>query len=277
MVHDCDLCGSSEAIEVPHAREYTGDQPIHICAHCGFVHVKDRRSAQEIAASWSTLYDGVYKPQSPAVIARLTYVAETINQQIGIFYKSVCDIGAGDGAFLEIARGMGAKPFGIEPSAASARLPKLGIPYFLGTIEDYADANKFDIVTINWTLENCSDCIAMLRAARRLLKPDGRLVVATGSRILVPPRKPLWHYLGPNPADTHAFRFSANSLMRAMNRAGFFVGHLNSFIDSDVLLAIGKALPEGSSTSVPNDDPQAVADFFARWHEDTCRYFPRSK
>ena len=47
----CDLCGETDAVEVPHCREYTNGQPIHICRRCGFVHVKLRRSAEGIAAS----------------------------------------------------------------------------------------------------------------------------------------------------------------------------------------------------------------------------------
>jgi 2-polyprenyl-3-methyl-5-hydroxy-6-metoxy-1,4-benzoquinol methylase len=280
-LHDCDLCQSSEAIEVPFAREYTGNQPIHICCGCGFVYVRERRTAQEIAASWSGLYDGTYSPRSPAVLARLTYVAATINQQIGIAGKSVCDIGAGDGTFLEMVRGMGATPFGVEPSAAGERIKELDFAGYGGTIEDYIHARRyridsppgalkrplFDIVTINWSLENCSDCVGMLRRARKLLKPDGRLVVATGSRILVPPRKPLHKYLGTNPADTHAFRFSANSLCNALRRAGFEVEHINSYVDSDVLLLIG-APSLGVYPFRRPDDANAVAEFFARWHRE---------
>lgn len=266
-LHDCDLCGSAEAIEVPFARLYTNDQPIHICCGCGFIYVRERRSAQEIAASWSGLYDGTYSPRSPAVLARLTYVTATVEQQVGIKGKSVCDIGAGDGTFLEIVRGAGGEPFGIEPSTAGRRMPRLGIPYLQGTVDEYAWQHEFDIVTINWTLENCSSCIDMLRAARRMLKPDGHLVVATGSRILVPPKKPLHCYLGKNPADTHAFRFSANTLQRALHTVGF-LGRANSYADSDVLLIVARSEPQLVNPSAFRDDPQAVADFFARWHRD---------
>ena len=265
-LHDCELCGSADAIEVPFARLYTGDQPIHICCGCGFVFIRERRSAREIADSWSGLYDGTYSPRSPAVLARLTYVAETIRQTIRPAGKSVCDIGAGDGSFLEMMRAMCARPFGIEPSSASERMYKLVIPHFVGTIEEFP-GGLFDIVTILWTLENCSSCIDMLRAARRMLKPDGHLVVATGSRIKVPFKKPLHCYLGKNPADTHAFRFSANTLHRALNCAGFRLNYMNHYFDSDVLLVIGTP-----STPIEpfafGDHRDSVADFFARWHRD---------
>lgn len=264
MIYDCDLCGCADAIEVPFAREYTGDQPIHICTGCGFVHIKERRSAQEIAASWSTLYDGTYNARSPAVLARLTYVAETINQEIGFRDKIVCDIGAGGGAFLSMAQEMGAEVFGIEPSIARLQMIERDIRFFAGAAEECTLGPSFDIVTINWSLENCADCVAMLQAARRLLKPSGRLVVATGSRILVPFKKPLRCYLGRNAADTHAFRFSANTLRAALGKAGFSVSYLNSHVDSDVLLVIGE---QSSWQIFPRDDVSAVAAFFVHWHQ----------
>jgi 2-polyprenyl-3-methyl-5-hydroxy-6-metoxy-1,4-benzoquinol methylase len=267
MIHNCDLCQSPDAIEVPHAREYTGNQPIHICCGCGFVFVRERRSAREIADSWSGLYDGTYTPSNPAVIARLTYVAETIRQQVGLEGKSLCDIGAGDGTFLQIAKQMGAQPFGIEPSTAHAAMEVLSIAHFAGTVEEAkASVPRFDIVTVLWTLENCGSCIDMLKAARQMLKLDGRLVVATGSRILVPWKKPLHCYLGKNPADTHAFRFSVNALRRAFYSAGFLPMYLNSYIDNDVLLMIGVPVDNPAFMGL-TDNPQAVTDFFWRWHE----------
>ena len=270
MIHDCDLCGSSDAIEVPHAREYTGGQPIHICCGCGFVYVRARRTAQEIAASWSGLYDGAYQSRSPAVIARLTYVAETIRQQIGIEGKSLCDIGAGDGTFLDIAHSMGAWPsFGIEPSAANRRLLERGIPHFPGAIEDVSSTiGPFDIVTINWTLENCSSCIAMLRAARRILKPDGHLVVATGSRILVPFKKPLSSYLNHDiAADMHCFRWSFSSLTRAFMKAGLQSAGANDALQCDwmVMSAQDKPMPEDVREEHFYDPPSAVLQHFADW------------
>ena len=95
-------------------------------------------------------------------------------------------------------------------------MKKNGIPTFTGSIEEYLKDksfknNFFDVVTIVWTLENCFSCLEMLSAAKKLLKNDGFLVVATGSRILVPFKKPLSLYVGTIQSDTHSFRFSRMS------------------------------------------------------------------
>ncbi len=275
----CDLCGSDDAAEIPEAKHYTAGQPLHVCRTCGFVFVRSRRSAQAIAASWSDdLFGAKYTARIPAVVARLTFVTEMIHQTVGLKGKAVCDIGAGEGAFLDMIRvpQYGADVYGIEPSAANGRLMKqLGLPHMVGTIEDYVatqNPRQFDIATIMWTLENCQDCLGMLRAAAGLVRPGGHVIVSTGSRILVPFKKPLHYYLGDNAADTHAFRFSANTLQRGLLQAGLKPIAVNRYVDNDVLCVIAEKSAFNAG-ALPADDAEAVLDFFRRWHIETQAHY----
>ena len=128
-------------------------------------------------------------------------------------------------------------------------------------------------MAVLWTLENCHDLRAMLGGARRLLKPDGTLAVATGSRILVPFKKPLHAYLSTNAADTHSFRFSAATLQGALAVSEFETAYVNRYVDHDVLLALGR--PVQGTPQWSGDDPLAVHSFFERWHVETAMYYPR--
>lgn len=274
----CDLCGSAAAVEVPHARAYTDGQPIHICTGCGFVYVKERRSAEAIAASWTDeIFGAGYTAAYPGVAGRLAYVAELVEQSVGLRGRMVVEIGAGEGFFLELARGRyDAGVFGIEPSPANCeRMRGIDIECVAATIERYDGSRDgtFDLVFVLWTLENCQDLRALLAGARRLLKPGGYVVVATGSRILVPFKKPLWAYLSRNPTDTHSFRFSANTMRGALAVSGFETAQLNRYLDNDVLCAIGAS--RDGEIDWPRDDYLAVHGFFERWHADTALYFRR--
>lgn len=277
----CDLCGSTDAIEMPFSRFYTNNEPVHICKSCGFVYVVKRRTAQSIADSWSDdLYGDGYTARIPAVKARQTYVAEFIDTNIGLKDKELCDIGTGEGQFLEIVRTAeyGAKVFGTEASKKNcAKLAKSGINHFQGTIEDFSKSKqiknyKADIATIMWTLENCRSCRDMLSGAYQLLKDAGYIVLATGSRILVPFKKPLNLYLSKNPADTHAFRFSANTLQGILAVSGFEVKYINQYLDSDILCVIAKKMKKSDKISWQGDDFIKVYDFFERWHRETIYY-----
>ena len=172
----------------------------------------------------------------------------------------------------------GALPFGIEPSPENGhRLAARGIPHFTGTIERYAEAaavsGAYDVAAILWTLENCQDCRRMLRLAHHLLAPGGHIVVATGSRLLVPFKKPLHTYLSRHPADTHAFRFSANTLRAMLAVSGFATVAINRFLDHDILCVVARRAEDGP-IDWQGDDYLEVCNFFERWHVDTTVYFP---
>lgn len=279
--YPCDLCGLDDPIEITHSRLYTGNQPIHICGGCGFVYVRARRSSEEIARVWSEeIYGGVYTAvNNPAMIARQTFVAEFLAANIDLAGKKVCDIGAGEGFFLKYLKDRyGIVPFGIEPSSANCgRLHGLGIPSYLGTIEQFGASiegrmNQSELVTIMWTLENCLSCMDMLSVASGLLPIGGRIMVATGSRILVPFKKPLFSYFSHTPADSHCFRFSVNALRTALAKVGFRTITTNQYLDNDILCVLAEKVPASVAIKIKKDHPLEVLSFFERWHQDSLHY-----
>lgn len=279
--YPCDVCGCDHAVEVPYARLYTGDQPVHICTGCGFVYVRRRRDAASIACTWSdVLYKDHYTTAIPAVKCRHLYVADFLESTIGLKEKRVVDIGAGTGQFLGIMRDLyQARGFGIEPSRENCQaLAANGFEHFNGTMEDYVAAGgerSADVATIVWTLENCNSCRTMLAHARSILKPGGHVVVATGSRILVPFKKPLHYYLNETPADTNSFRFSCATLKLLLHSCGFGVTRVNRYIDTDYLCVIASA-SQLEATAPQGDDFLEVHAFFERWHHDSLHY-PRKR
>jgi len=266
MIHPCDLCGEMHSLDLP------GDPSgkIRICAKCGFVHVKERRSVQEIALAWDDIYSsGHYDPTWPGVRGRLFYVAEYLHQNIGLDGKSVLDIGAGNGDFLDFCRQKGAYPVGLDPSWSNCSKIKVrDIACFNG----FADENSpvigtYDLITLNWTLENTGNALSVLKWAKKCLAKDGNLSIATGSRLLVPFKKPLSSYLPQKldyPHDTHCFRWSVNSLTRACEAIGLTNHSQNDWQQRDELI-MTFVRGEGENES---DDPQAVREYFERWQRE---------
>lgn len=285
----CDICESTDAEEIPCAKSYTNEQPLHVCRNCGLVYVVKRRTAKEIADDWSSrlfkeegLFDtGSYSARIPAIKARQVFIADTIDTEIGLKDKKLCDIGAGEGQFLEIAqKEYGADVFGIEPSAELCeKLTSSGFNNFCGAIEDYIDSdkfkdNKFDVVTIMWTLECSSNSKLMLKAAHDILKPGGHVVIGTGSRILVPFKKPLQFYLDPKPLDTHNLRFSKNTLNALLATCFFKTQYINRYIDQDWLCMIASKEDTNKKIEWEKDNYQEVIDFFNRWDKETQSHYP---
>jgi SAM-dependent methyltransferase len=262
--HNCDLCSSNAWVPLP----LPNPRGIGICQVCGFVYVRDRRGAHEIAAEWSNVYGEGYDPDGwPAVRARLFYVKEWLESEYELEDKTLLDVGAGTGTFLNLLATSGLGDFdGLEPSSAAEKCEVVTH----GSVEDDLDLGQFDFVTINWTLENCHDPIKMLDYARRRCKPDGRVIVATGSRILVPYKKPLSCYLGDNAPDLHCFRWSRATLEGAFFKAGLRPDRVNPYMECDWLVMAAAPVPEGLSVvkpRLPYDPPQEVRDYFRLWQE----------
>jgi 2-polyprenyl-3-methyl-5-hydroxy-6-metoxy-1,4-benzoquinol methylase len=96
--------------------------------------------------------------------------------------QSVCDVGAGWGYFLLVAKERGVRqPVAVETDEYSVRfLKQKGIRVEEGMLEDL-DARKyagaFDLVTLSHVLEHSTHPADMLARVRHLLKPGGHLVI----------------------------------------------------------------------------------------------------
>jgi len=225
----CDVCGSGETLDIPCLAAYGLRSSIVVCQHCGFVYVPDRRSEQEIADEWTNeLFGDAYTSDVPYVSARLYWVAEEIDAHLSLADTTLADIGCGEGKLLRFLRSSrpDARYVGIDPSPGFiAKLAESGIQGVVGTAQAVAQSGDweeaFDVITLTWTLENSNDCREVVRACRSMLRPGGHLVVATGSRILVPFKKPLSSYISSTRApDTHAFRWSHRSLTNLLRQFG---------------------------------------------------------
>ena len=258
----CVVCGESEFREIAIARQYTGDQPIHICWNCGMVQVLARRTPEEIFKAWRFALPGgpVYRSAYPAVEARHSYVASFLQTLWWPDRPSpILDVGGG----------------GKEKFVKKLRKWHSWVASEWNDMAEdlaYVSNQKFRTLTLNWVLENCGNPNAAVTACLNVLQPDGKIVVATGSRILTPFKKPLWAYLGPGQQDQHAFRFSVNTLRGLLARNGLKAASVNSYIDSDWLVI---AAARGRETEACKDDPAAVIDYFERWHRDTEQFYPR--
>jgi hypothetical protein len=291
----CDVCGSMDAAPIPAIPSYSGGQNLYTCKSCGFVYAHVRRQDEDIKKDWAenmfgdtfdveqTNADGYtgYTAKVPAVTARLTYALENFDTTVGFKGKKVCDIGAGEGDFLGMIRDrkQPASVFGVEPSTANCRLlDGMKINCFVGGVEEFAadPASKagFDVITLNWTLENTQSARRVIELIHGMLPVGGYLQVVTGSRILVPFRKPLHYYVNPrNPVDLHSFHFSANALCGLLGSVGFEPLHVNRYIDTDYLAVVGRKLEAGKTVTWQRDDYRKVIDFFDRWKVETDNHY----
>jgi SAM-dependent methyltransferase len=133
------------------------------------------------------------------------------------------DIGAGDGAFLRQLHALGfGDVVGVEPAAApvASAAPDLRPFIRVGMFraEDFEDG-RFRLVTAFQTLEHVVDPLGLCRAAHRLLREGGALVVVGHDRTAVANR--LLGRRSPIFDVEHLQLFCPRSLRGLLERAGF--------------------------------------------------------
>ncbi len=282
----CDVCGSDRTIKIDAVKFYNKKESIEVCANCGFVFCQNRRDVETMLNDWKkNLYknkfdSSTYDSRNPAVYARLTYASEFLKKHVKLKGKTLCDVGAGKGEFIEFLREgkLDLKEiYGVEPSNENKEfLDKKIINCFTGGIEEFVISRsfkKFDIVSLNWTLENTQSAKNSLEICYKMLSPGGYILISTGSRILVPFKKPLQYYIPKSThLDVHPFHFSANSIRALLNNAGFGGFIFNRYIDTEYLCVVAKKLKNKPRKITSCDNPEEIIKFFNRWHLESKYY-----
>jgi SAM-dependent methyltransferase len=143
------------------------------------------------------------------------------------------DVGASYGWMVEVGLELGLDSLGIEPGEAAAR-PDVRSRIVRTSLADYAARadRRFDLVTIWHVLEHLPEPAEAMSQMRRLLKDDGRLVVAVPNaegnmdraalmlrRVLGSSRlmNELWYF---HNANMHFFYYTPLALATLLRRAG---------------------------------------------------------
>lgn len=123
--------------------------------------------------------------------------------------KTVTDIGAGNGLFLDVAKAMGARAtYYTEPNTAQAAA--------LEKRHDPSRGIKTAYVTLFDVIEHVGLPLALLAACKTHMTPWSKLVIST-PRTATPIENPGWFY-----RTQHTWYFSDKSLERLCTKAGLF-------------------------------------------------------
>ena len=135
------------------------------------------------------------------------------------------DVGCGDGTFLARMRRRGWHVAGVDFDAkaiASAKR-KYGLNLRQGELRDAAfPPDSFDAITLNHVIEHVPQPLDVLVECRRLLKPQGRLIVMTPNAAGLGHERfgSYWDGLDP---PRHLHIFSSANLAKCARRAGLEV------------------------------------------------------
>src|SRR5215212_6050670 len=199
FVH-CNLCGSNDSVllypsTIDSAKDmedysafrctstgYGKHHSIVKCKHCGLVYANPRRNGAEVLEKYVNVEDPLYFEERQGRVMTFGKHLRPLQRLIGPPNgRSLLDVGAHIGVFVEVANNAGWKAIGIEPSRWSVRIARQsGIELIEGTL---ASANfpddHFDIVTLWDVIEHLADPMSELEHVFRVLKPGGWVVIHT--------------------------------------------------------------------------------------------------
>jgi SAM-dependent methyltransferase len=174
---------------------------------------------------------------------------QSLKRMLGFYFSAkdprfdhpgtVLDVGCGSGWFLEEMRARGWTTYGVEINKAAAMLGQesKGLDIFAGKVQDARfSADFFDYIRSNHSFEHITCPNETLGELRRILKPNGKLLVAVPNIDSINARlfKQYWWNLA---IPVHAFNYSARTLYRLLEKHQFHVETVR--YNSDYLGIIG--------------------------------------
>lgn len=191
------------------------------------------------------------------ILSRIPFARELMGMEIMHISAReggrLLDVGCGSGKFLATMRDLNWQVQGTEIDVAAADIAKQvhDLPVFVGELRDASFENEsFDVITLNHVIEHVYDPIELLKECSRLLRPDGKLILATpntqslGHAIF----RRWWRGLEP---PRHLILFSTQALKICLEKAGLHVVAMQSSSRMALPLYVSSELIKRAETESP--------------------------
>jgi len=160
-------------------------------------------------------YDQDKEPMREGFISYLKRVEDLTSS------RSLFDVGAATGYFLDIARERGWETAGSEISVYAARVAgDRGHSVFVGPLAEMENEEEYGVVTMWDVLEHLDSPKEYLKAVNRILEVDGILAINTIDKYSLWARLwgKNWHLIVP---PEHLYYYSRKNLMILLTECGF--------------------------------------------------------
>lgn len=234
----CYFCGSGDYREFVIAQDDLGGTPGNYrfvrCSRCGLAYQNPRVAIEHIGAYYDDTYIAHRKKRDWGLLTPLFERAmnkldadkdRIVSRYISLHEESqVLDVGCAVGTFLQrLHQRYGARATGVDFKDLSSAPSMRNVEFHCGLFYEAAlQSDRFDLVTMWHFLEHDYDPLRSLETARRVLKPEGRVVIEV-------PRldSRTFQWFGDRwpglQAPQHTVLFDRDSLLRAVRKSGLEV------------------------------------------------------
>lgn len=234
-------------------------------------------------SAWNKRYKNKkYSSKSSHFVSRHAYVISQIENCIKFKKKfknlKVADLGCGNGGFVNLLNKLSNQKIivGFDESEYNYKSnnkykKNKKIKFVRSAIEQINEKkfnNYFDLIVLTWTLSCCSNPLVVLDKIKKIIKPNGVLVIAESSRILVQPVYKLEYYLDTKSnIDTfvnYPWRFSYNSLNNLLMLKNFKLIHCNDYRHNENMVMVFESR-KFIKKKYKFDDYKKIITFFKKW------------
>lgn len=160
---------------------------IHECKACGLLFTETRPDSSQIGRYYASENYLSHQENKKGFIPRLYERVKSVNLKNkwkmsteGMAVGKILDIGCGVGDFLHTMESKGWETTGIEPSKEAQAIARKRMKAQLFSPEEIEQLQdqSFDLITMWHVLEHVEDLNNELTELKRLIKPNGRIVIA---------------------------------------------------------------------------------------------------
>ncbi|HBD25126.1 MAG: hypothetical protein A2566_02180 [Candidatus Zambryskibacteria bacterium RIFOXYD1_FULL_40_13] len=201
------------------------------CSQCGLVFVYPQPSKETIANDIYSEKSGYQGNKSKTLVGTIpTLKQEKVLNWLSKQKKGkLLDIGCSNGEFMWLVKSLGFDVVGVELNKRTADIARVnGLNVFSGFLEE---ANfppaSFDYIYMGDLIEHVSDPVALVKEVRKLLQPNGQVVIVTPNLDCFWSKSTFllhkwfgipWSSLTP---PHHLFQFSTGNLNLLLSQEGF--------------------------------------------------------
>ena len=194
------------------------------CKQCGYMYANPRWSGDDILDAYTAVEDETYVEERIGRELTFSKHLQAMEKYTGLGNgRSLLDVGAYIGVFVDVAKQKGWDAWGVEPSEWAADVAqKNGLNVIHGTQDAAELADKtFDVVTMWDVIEHVPDPSAEMAKAFNLLKPGGWIVLHTMDidSVMAKVMGERWPWL----MDMHIHYFSQKTMADMLQKNGFKV------------------------------------------------------
>lgn len=195
------------------------------CSHCGLVFLFPFADQKTLQAYYEKKYYGGSKLLEFLQIERRNKILRLKKK------GKLLDYGCGEGVFLNLMKKNFKEIYGFDISSEAARLAKK--KYNLEVLTPSESLNllslkNFDVITLWHTLEHLTDPVALLFSFKKLLAPDGFLIIGVPNidSWEAGIGRENWFHLDP---PRHSFHYNLKSLRFLLNKVGYQIKKIDYF------------------------------------------------